>query len=122
MSIPTRPDIDKFIVLINELADKKSQLANSEYEYEKDKAHNIKRAMDDKAKTRAIDYVKVIGITEEDEKRLDGLKKHIINLNREITILYGKIEAWKAEKEIYRTDSFHQVTGRGTPFVLGEGD
>jgi len=120
--IPTRPDIDEFNKLINELADTKTDLANLEYEFEKAKAHNVKDALssDISNKSRAVDYVKVIGNSEKDEQYLDGLMSRIISKRREITILYGKIEAWKSNKELYRTDSYHQVTG-GRGFI-GEDD
>lgn len=113
MALPTRPDIEEFIKLTNSLADAKTNLANLEWEFEKAKAHNIKDALLSGVsnKSRAVDYAKVIGNSDKDEKYLDGLMNRIISTKREITILYGRIEAWKANKEIYRTDSYHQVTG-----------
>jgi len=124
MALPTRPDIDDYVKLTNELADVKTDLANLEWEFEKAKAHNVKDALssDISNKSRAVDYVKVIGNSDKDEKYLDGLMSRIISKKREITILYGKIEAWKSNKELYRTDSYHQVTGSRGGSLLEEED
>jgi len=112
--IPTRPDINEFINYTNDLADSKTDLANLEWELEKARAHNIKNVLtsDIKNKSRAVDYAKVIGSTEKDEKYVDGLMARVIKIKRDITILYGKIEAWKANKDLYRSDSYFQVTSR----------
>jgi len=112
MSLPTRPDVGDYIQLTSELADVKTDCSDLEYELEKFKAHNVKKAMDAGAKTRAIDYVKVIGNTPADEIYIDGMMKKINSKKREITILYGRIEGWKSNRDLYRTDSYHQVTGR----------
>jgi len=114
--------MDEFIALTNTLADQKAKCTELEYAFEKAKAHYIKTAMDSKAKTRAIDYVKVIGNTAKDEEYLDGMKRQIIELNRQITISYGKIEAWKSNKDLYRTDSYHQITGRAGSLIDKESD
>lgn len=114
MSLPTRPNVDEFISLINKLADVKTDLATFEWEFEKSKAHNIKEALTSNIsnKSRAVDYVKVIGNNDKEERYLDGLMSRIITKKKDITMLYGRVEAWKANKELYRSDSYHQVTGR----------
>lgn len=124
MSLPTRPDIDEFISLINKLADAKTDLATFEWEFEKSKAHNIKEALASSIsnKSRAVDYVKVIGNNDKEEKYLDGLMSRIISKKRDITMLYGRVEAWKANKELYRSDSYHQVTGRFGGSILEVND
>lgn len=120
--LPTRPDVNDYIELTNSLADAKTSLANLEWEFEKAKAHNIKTALtsDIGNKSRAVDYVKIIGNTDKDENYLDGLMSRIINLKRDITMFYGKIEAWKSNKDLYRTDSYHQVTGSRGGSLLEE--
>jgi len=112
--LPTRPDINEFVDLTSQLADVKTDLTTLEWEFEKAKAHNIKNALSSNIsnKSRAVDYAKVIGNDDKDEQYLDGLMSRIINKKRDVTILYGKIEAWKSNKELYRSDSYHQVTGR----------
>ena len=119
MTLPTRPDINEFIDFTNQLADVKTNLANLEWELEKAKAHNIKDALDSdiKNKSRAVDYVKVIGNDDKQGGYLDGLTSRMISKKRDIMIMYGKIEAWKSNKELYRTDSYHQVTAsRGAAY------
>lgn len=122
--LPTRPDINEFVDLTSQLADVKTDLANLEWEFEKAKAHNIKSALLSNVsnKSRAVDYAKVIGNTEKDEIYLNGLMTRIINKKRDVNILYGKIEAWKANKELYRSDSYHQVTGRFGGSLLDGGN
>jgi hypothetical protein len=111
--IPTRPNIGDFINLVNELADAKTDLATLEWELEKAKAHNIKTALtsDISNKSRAVDYAKIIGNTDTDEKYIDGLMNRVIKLKRDVSILYGKIQAWESAKDIYRSDSFHMIRG-----------
>ncbi len=110
--LPERPDINVFTKLTDQLADIKDDLGKMEYQYEKMVATHIRTAMRNGAKTRELDYVKVLGITEADTAEMDDLKQKIFDRRKAITILYGKIEAWKSQKELYRTDSYHQVTGR----------
>lgn len=120
--IPTRPDVNEFINLIDRLADAKTNLSDLEWELEKAKAHNIKNALtsDISNKSRAVDYAKIIGNDDKDEKYVDGLMTRIIKIKRDITILYGQIEAWKARKDLYRSDSYFQVTSRmGADFSGG---
>lgn len=114
MSLPTRPDIEEFISLTNKLADAKTELSALEWEFEKSKAHNIKNALSSGVsnKSRAVDYAKVIGNCDADEQYLDGLVSRMIDKKRDITILYGRVEAWKSNKDLYRSDSYHQVGGR----------
>ena len=113
MSLPTRPDIEEFIALTNQLADAKTDLATLEWEFEKAKAHNIKNALSSSVsnKSRAVDYAKVIGNCDRDEQYLDGLMSRIINKKRDITVLYGRVQAWEAQKDLYRTDSYHMIRG-----------
>jgi|GEM_PF-3035156 len=124
MSLPTRPDVEEFIALTNELADAKTALNSLEWEFEKAKAHNIKNVLMSNVsnKSRAVDYAKVIGNSDTDENYLDGLMSRIIGKKRDITMLYGKIEAWKANKDLYRSDSYHQVGGRFGGSMLDGGD
>lgn len=111
--IPTRPDINEFIDLTNQLADAKTDLANLEWEFEKARAQNVKEALssDISNKSRAVDYVKIIGNNEKQGIYLDGLMSRIINRKRDVTILYGKLQAWEAAKDIYRSDSYHTIRG-----------
>lgn len=117
--IPTRPNVDEFIKLTDKLADAKTELATLEWEFEKAKASNIKQALSSgiSNKSRAVDYVKVIGNDDKQAKYLDGLMQRIISKRRDITIIYGELEAWKSNKELYRTDSYHQVTGSRGSFL-----
>lgn len=117
--IPTRPDIDEFLDLTDKLADAKTELAQFEWEFEKAKAQYVKQALssDISNKSRAVDYVKVIGNDDKQGGYLDGLTSRMISKKRDIMIMYGKIEAWKSNKELYRTDSYHQVTAsRGAAY------
>lgn len=125
MTLPTRPDVNDFIDLTNQLADAKTTLSELEWEFEKAKAQYIKETLSSNVpnKSRAVDYAKVIGNDEKQGKYLDGLMSRIRDVKRTITILYGKIEAWKSNKDLYRTDSYHQVTGsHGVGSWLGDGE
>lgn len=111
MGLPTRPDLDEFIQITSELADARAKYSELEYTFEKTRARNIKNAMDNHVKTRAIDYIKVLGNSEKEEQYLDWLKKQMIDLNRQITVLYGRARAWEAGKDLYRSDSYHMIKG-----------
>lgn len=111
MSLPTRPNMDEYIQFVDQLADKKAEYSRKEYLFAKTTAHNIKKAKLSGAKTRDIDFVKVIGNNTKEEEFLDALKEEMVELQREITVLYGKMEAWKSNRDLYRSDSYHQVTG-----------
>ncbi len=110
--LPERPDVEEYIKLVDTLADLQDDLNKMEYEYSKKVANNVRNAIRRGAKTRELDCVKVLGNSEEEEKVLDGLQTQIFDRKKAIRILWGKIEAWKAQKELYRTDSYHSVTGK----------
>ena len=110
--LPERPDVEKFIKLVDSVADIQDELNKMEYEYSKKVATNVRNAINRGAKTRELDCIKVLGNTEEEQTVLDSLMNQINDRKKAIRILWGKIEAWKAEKELYRTDSYHQVTGK----------
>jgi hypothetical protein len=109
---PERPNVEEFIKLIDTLADLQDDLNKMEYEYSKKVAVNVRSAINRGAKTRELDCVKVLGNSEEEQRILDGLQAQIFDRKKAIRILWGKIEAWKAQKELYRTDSYHQITGK----------
>jgi hypothetical protein len=109
---PERPNVEEFIKLVDNLADVQDELNKMEYEYSKKVANNVRSAIQRGAKTRELDCVKVLGNSEEEEKVLDGLQQQIFDRKKAIRILWGKIEAWKAQKELYRTDSYHTITGK----------
>jgi len=109
---PERPDVEEFIKYVDTLADLQDDLNKLEYEYDKKVAINIRGAIQRGAKSREIDCVKILGNNDEEQRVLDGLKASINERKKAIRILWGKIEAWKAGKDLYRTDSYHQVTGR----------
>jgi hypothetical protein len=110
---PERPNVEEFIQLVDALADLQDDLNKYEYEYSKKVAVYIREAMKREAKTRELDCVKVLGNNEEEEKILDALQAQINDRKKAIRMLWGKIEAWKANKDLYRTDSYHQISGRG---------
>jgi len=111
--LPERPDVEKFIKLVDNLADVQDELNKTEYQYSKKVANNVRSAIKRGAKTREIDCVKVLGNTEEEQKVLDGLMETIHDRKKAVRILWGKVEAWKASKDLYRVDSYHQVGSRG---------
>jgi uncharacterized membrane-anchored protein YjiN (DUF445 family) len=119
---PERPDINEFIGIVDTLADLQDDLNKLEYIYEKKVATNIRNAIKRGAKSREIDCVKVLGNDEEEEKALDELKSQIYDRKKAVRILWGKIEAWKANKDLYRTDSYHQITGGKGVFTAEEED
>lgn len=110
--LPERPNVEEFIKLVDALADIQDELNKMEYEYSKKVAINVRNAINRGAKTRELDCVKVLGNTEEEEKVLDGLQQQMFDRKKAVRILWGKIEAWKSQKELYRTDSYHTVTGK----------
>ncbi len=109
---PERPNVEEFIELVDKLADVQDELNKMEYEYSKKVANNVRSAINRGAKTRELDCVKVLGNNEEEQKVLDGLQQQIFDRKKATRMLWGKIEAWKAQKELYRTDSYHQITGK----------
>ncbi|MDD2731244.1 MAG: hypothetical protein PHW33_03940 [Candidatus Portnoybacteria bacterium] len=120
---PERPSVEEFIKLVDNLADVQDELNKMEYEYSKKVANNVRSAIHRGAKTRELDCVKVLGNSEEEEKVLDGLQQQIFDRKKATRILWGKIEAWKAQKELYRTDSYHTITGKpDKSFFSEEGD
>ena len=114
--IPDRPNVDEFISIINDLADVQDDLNRQEYEYKKTVAGYKKTAMQAGKKTREVEIVEYLGNTPEEEKVLDEMMLKILDRRKAVRILWGKVEAWKANKDLFRSDSYHIVTGRG---VLG---
>ena len=110
--LPERPNVEEFIKIVDNLADIQDELNKMEYQYSKRVANNVRSAISRGAKTRELDCVKVLGNTEEEQKVLDGLMESIYDRKIAVRMLWGKIEAWKAKKELYRTDSYHQITGK----------
>jgi len=119
---PERPDVEEFIKIVDNLADIQDELNKMEYEYSKKVATNVRTAINRGAKTRELDCVKVLGNTEEEQKVMDALMEQIHDRKKAVRMLWGKIEAWKAKKELYRTDSYHQVTGKPDKSFFGEED
>ena len=110
--LPERPDVEEFIKIVDNLADIQDELNKMEYEYSKKVATNIRSAINRGAKTRELDTVKVLGNTEEEQKVLDGLMDSIHDRKKAVRMLWGKVEAWKAKKDLYRTDSYHTIGGK----------
>ena len=111
--LPNRPDIREFARIVDELADLQDALNKKEYVYEKRVAQNLRVAMQRGAKTRELDHIKILGNNETEEAALDNLMTEIHELKRAVRIKWGAVEAWKADKELYKSDSFHLVGGRG---------
>lgn len=107
-----KPDLEEFIRLVDALADVQDELNRMEYEHSKKVATNVRTAIRRGAKTRELDCVKVLGNTDEEHKILDALMDQIHDRKKAVRMMWGKIEAWKSQKELYRTDSYHQVTGK----------
>lgn len=110
--LPERPDVEEFIKIVDDLADIQDELNKMEYQYSKKVATNVRSAITRGAKTRELDCVKVLGNNEEEQKLLDALMESIQDRKKAVRMLWGKVEAWKAKKELYRTDSYHQITGK----------
>ena len=110
--LPERPDVEEFIKIVDNLADIQDELNKMEYQYSKKVATNVRSAITRGAKTRELDCVKVLGNNEEEQKLLDALMESIQDRKKAVRMLWGKVEAWKAKKELYRTDSYHQITGK----------
>jgi hypothetical protein len=110
--LPERPSTEKFLRLVDELADIQDDLNKLEYRLKKITAQNVREAMNSGAKTREADLVKDLGNTKEQEREMDILNEQIFEKKKQVRVLWGRIEAWKAEKDLYRTDSYHQVGGR----------
>lgn len=119
---PERPDVEEFIKLVDSLADAQDELNKMEYQYSKKIATNVHSAIGRGAKTRELDCVKVLGNNEEEQKALDALMEQIHDRKKTVRMLWGKIEAWKAQKELFRTDSFHQITGKPGRGFFAEDD
>ena len=110
-----RPDVNEFVKMVNDLADVQDDLNHMEYEYKKLVANCKRDAMNSGAKTREVENVEFLGNNKEEEKRLDALMQQIFDRKKAVRILWGKLEAWKAKKDLYRSDSYHTVTAKGAP-------
>jgi hypothetical protein len=111
--LTTRPNTDDYIKITNDLAVARDQLSKREYQLEKIKAKNVRIAMQNKATTRTAEVVKVIGNNEEEEQELDKLNYEIIELKRVISLLFGKLELWRAQKDLYISDTRQMAKGTG---------
>jgi len=111
-----RPDVDEYLRLVDELADVQDELNKLEYQYSKAVAANVRSAIGRGAKTRELDCVKVLGNNDEEKLKLDALQEQIFDKKKRTRVLWGKIEAWKAYKELYRTDSYNNYGIRGAGF------
>ena len=110
-----RPDVNEFVKMVNDLADVQDDLNKIEYQYKKLVANCKRFAMNSGAKTREVENVEYLGNNAEEEKRLDALMQQLFDRKKAVRILWGKIEAWKAKKDLYRSDSYHMVTAKGAP-------
>lgn len=106
-----RPNINVFIGMVNDLAAVQDDLNKSEYTYKKLVAECRRTAMKNGAKTREVDNVEFLGNNSDEESKLDKLMMDIFDRRKAIRILWGKIEAWKSSRDLYRTDSYHMVGG-----------
>ena len=120
--LPERPDVEEFIRTVDKIADTQDELNRMEYIYDKKVAANVRSALGRGAKTRELDCVKVLGNNEEEQKILDSTMESIYDRKKAVRMLWGKIEAWKAKKELYRTDSYHQITGKPDKSFFSEED
>ncbi len=109
--ILTRPDVAEFAHIINDLADVQDDLNKKEYEHKKLVATCKRTAMAAGAKTREVELVEHLGNTPEEEAKLDGLMQSIFDRKRAVRILWGKVEAWKSHRDLYRSDSYHEFAG-----------
>ena len=106
-----RPDINEFVKTVNDLADVQDDLNKKEYEYKKLVANCKRDAMKSGAKTREVENVEFLGNNKAEEAKLDALMLSIFDRKKAVRILWGKLEAWKSQRDLYRTDSYHEVTG-----------
>jgi hypothetical protein len=106
-----RPNIDEFVKMVNDLADVQDDLNKKEYEYKKLVANCKRDALASGAKTREVENVEFLGNNKEEEAKLDKLMLTIFDRKKAVRILWGKLEAWKSQRDLYRTDSYHEVTG-----------
>ncbi len=109
--ILARPDIAEFAQIINDLAEVQDDLNKKEYQYKKLVATYKRIAMNAGAKTREVEIVEHLGNTPEEEKKLDTLMQSIFDRKRAVRILWGKLEAWKSHRDLYRSDSYHEFAG-----------
>jgi len=112
--IAERPDIEAYASYTNDLADVRYELARLEFELEKKVAMCLKEASQNGARVKELDFVKVVGNTNEDAVEIEKLHAAIRDCKKAIAILYGKIHVWEASKDIYRADSYSMVRGSDT--------
>ena len=105
---PERPNLDTYANLLSALADYKDNLARAEYEYEKEVATNVRKALSGGAKTKEIDSVKVLGNSDADAKKLSKMKEKIFDLKKSVILTNGSIIWWQANKELYINDAIQQ--------------
>ncbi len=106
-----KPDVVEYGNLLDKAVDLRDDLTKLEYLLEKKIALCIKEAMANKAKTREIDVIKVVGNSVQDEEELGDLRNKIASRKHDIGHVYTKIRVWQARQETYRSDSYHQVRG-----------
>lgn len=107
----TRPDIAEYAQIVNDLAEVQDDLNKKEYQYKKLVATYKRTAMKVGAKTREVEIVEHLGNNPEEEKTLDILMESIFDRKRAVRILWGKLEAWKSNRDLYRSDSYHEFAG-----------
>jgi len=108
---PERPDIKEYARLLDKLADLKDDIAKLEWQLERTIAVNVRTALNKGAKTREVDCVKSLGNDAKEASQLDMLKQAIIDAKKNLNATQGKVYAWQAGKDLYVTDSYHQVRG-----------
>ncbi len=107
----TRPDIAEYAQIINDLAEVQDDLNKKEYQYKKLVATYKRTAMKAGAKTREVEIVEHLGNNPEEEENLDTLMQSIFDRKLAVRILWGKVEAWKSNRDLYRSDSYHEFAG-----------
>jgi hypothetical protein len=118
--LPERPELEDLLHYSDEYANAKYEEQVAEYECDVFVARCMRIAATSGAKSREIDIVKYIGNTEEDALKINELKMRMIEARKKANISYGKTEAWKAQKDLYRTDSYNMVGGMPNGSFFGD--
>lgn len=107
-----RPDTDEYIKLLDTAVT---------YRYEADKLENelnilvancIKKAIDNKVKSREIDAIKIIGDTENNEHVLE-LRKTIIEEKHKADLAWNRVKQWIEYADLYKKDYYAQQRSLG---------
>lgn len=117
-----RPNLLVYAELSDNLYELKKQLGKAEWELDKVTAVNMKSAIKRKATGKETDVVKVIGEDQDDLRLIEDLRNKILNLKKEIGVTQGKLKVWEFTRDLYISDSYHQVRGTMKHFASGDED